>query len=172
MDKEIKNSLYSLLDLMDSLNSIEFLKVDVDKTNKIREIILSTINQKQEQDEASTSSQKSGEDIFIYIYNFLSSKKMFKKKDDLIEYADTKLKIKSSNKWKTKTINDIIGNIMVEIIKSKNEDMIKTITKDIQESNITKTSTKSKLNSKKEKNSKSSSKFMDTWFNYFDNYEG
>ena len=36
MKKETKESLYSFLDLMDLLGNIDFLKIDIDKTNRIR----------------------------------------------------------------------------------------------------------------------------------------
>ena len=36
MKKETKEALYSLLDLMDMLGSIEFINIDIDKANSIR----------------------------------------------------------------------------------------------------------------------------------------
>ena len=36
MKKETKDALYSLLDLMDMLGSIDFIKVDIDIANRIR----------------------------------------------------------------------------------------------------------------------------------------
>lgn len=169
MQEEIKNSLYSLLDLIDALNSVEFLKVDLEKSNKIRDVILSAISENT-QSSKMPATQTGSDDIFIHIYTFLSSKKRFKKKNDLIEYASEHLKIKSANKWSGKTINDIIGNIIIEIMTAKNHEMLITLTKDIRD---TKDNEKSKKSSKNKKSSsKSSSTFMDTWFNFFDNYEG
>ena len=46
MKKETKDALYSLLDLMDMLGSIDFIKVDIDRANRIRKEVLDVIGDK------------------------------------------------------------------------------------------------------------------------------
>ena len=48
MKKETKEALYSLLDLMDMLGSIEFINIDMDKANSIRKEVLDVIGDKKE----------------------------------------------------------------------------------------------------------------------------
>ena len=48
MKKETKEALYSLLDLMDMLGSIEFINMDIDKANSIRKEVLDVIGEKKE----------------------------------------------------------------------------------------------------------------------------
>lgn len=48
MKKETKDALYSLLDLMDMLGSIDFIKVDIDRANRIRKEVLDVIGDKKE----------------------------------------------------------------------------------------------------------------------------
>ena len=44
MDSSTKESLYSLLNLIDYLESVSFISLDVNKVNQIRESIFSVIN--------------------------------------------------------------------------------------------------------------------------------
>ena len=44
MDSSTKETLYSLLNLIDYLESVSFISVDVNKVNQIRESIFSVIN--------------------------------------------------------------------------------------------------------------------------------
>ena len=44
MDSSTKESLYSLLNLIDYFESVSFISVDVNKVNQIRESIFSVIN--------------------------------------------------------------------------------------------------------------------------------
>ena len=46
MKKETKEALYSLLDLMDMLGSIEFINMDIDKANSIRKEVLDVMTRK------------------------------------------------------------------------------------------------------------------------------
>lgn len=48
MKRETKEALYSLLDLMDMLGSIEFINMDIDKANSIRKEVLDVIGEKKE----------------------------------------------------------------------------------------------------------------------------
>ena len=48
MKKETKEALYSLLDLMDMLGSIEFINLDINKANSIRKEVLDVIGEKKE----------------------------------------------------------------------------------------------------------------------------
>lgn len=51
MKKETKEALYSLLDLMDMLGSIEFINMDINKANSIRKEVLDVIGEKKERRE-------------------------------------------------------------------------------------------------------------------------
>ena len=114
MDSSTKETLYSLLNLIDYLESVSFISVDVNKVNQIRESIFSVINSND--NEKSISSEKEYKyDFTKLIVDFFTSKKLFKTKEEIVNYLENNFKIKNAKKWEKKTVNDIIGNVVVFI---------------------------------------------------------
>ena len=123
MDSSTKESLYSLLNLIDYLESVSFISLDVNKVNQIRESIFSVINSND--NEKSINSEKEyNYDFTKLIVDFFTSKKLFKNKEEIVNYLENNFKIKNAKKWEKKTVNDIIGNVVV-FISSQDEGYFK-----------------------------------------------
>ena len=164
MDSSTKETLYSLLNLIDYLESVSFISVDVNKVNQIRESIFSVINSND--NEKSISSEKEYKyDFTKLIVDFFTSKKLFKTKEEIVNYLENNFKIKNAKKWEKKTVNDIIGNIVV-FISSQDEEYFNYIVNEMNDK------IKNLDISSKNKKSKNSNKntFVNTWFNYFEKF--
>ena len=164
MDSSTKETLYSLLNLIDYLESVSFISVDVNKVNQIRESIFSVINSND--NEKSISSEKEYKyDFTKLIVDFFTSKKLFKTKEEIVNYLENNFKIKNAKKWEKKTVNDIIGNVVV-FVSSQDDDYFVHIVNEMNEK------IKNLDISSKNKKSKNSNKntFVNTWFNYFEKF--
>ena len=120
MDSSTKESLYSLLNLIDYLESVSFISLDVNKVNQIRESIFSVINSNNNVKKIS-SEKEYKYDFTKLIVDFFTSKKLFKTKEEIVNYLENNFKIKNAKKWEKKTVNDIIGNVVV-FISSQDEE--------------------------------------------------
>ena len=164
MDSSTKESLYSLLNLIDYLESVSFISVDVNKVNQIRESIFSVINSND--NEKSISSEKEYKyDFTKLIVDFFTSKKLFKTKEEIVNYLENNFKIKNAKKWEKKTVNDIIGNVVV-FISSQDEEYFNHIVNEMNDK-IKNLDISSK---NKKSNSLNKNTFVSTWFNYFEKF--
>ena len=120
MDSSTKESLYSLLNLIDYLESVSFISLDVNKVNQIRESIFSVINSNNNVKKISSGNEYQY-DFTKLIVDFFTSKKLFKTKEEIVNYLENNFKIKNAKKWEKKTVNDIIGNVVV-FISSQDEE--------------------------------------------------
>ena len=164
MDSSTKESLDSLLNLIDYLESVSFISLDVNKVNQIRESIFSVINSND--NEKSINLEKEyNYDFTKLIVDFFTSKKLFKNKEEIVNYLENNFKIKNAKKWEKKTVNDIIGNIVV-FISSQDEEYFNYIVNEMNDK------IKNLDISSKNKKSKNSNKntFVNTWFNYFEKF--
>jgi len=164
MDSSTKESLYAVLNLIDYLESVSFISLDLDKVNQIRESIFSVIN--------SGSYAKKNDlkhdyetDFTKLIVGFFTNKKIFKTKVEIVDYLQNSFKIKEAKKWEKKTVNDIIGNVVV-FMSSQDDIYINHIVNEMNEK------IKNLDIPKKNKKSKSSNNntFVNTWFNYFEKF--
>lgn len=164
MDSSTKETLYSLLNLIDYLESVSFISVDVNKVNQIRESIFSVINSND--NEKSISSEKEYKyDFTKLIVDFFTSKKLFKTKEEIVNYLENNFKIKNAKKWEKKTVNDIIGNVVV-FISSQDEEYFNHIVNEMNDK-IKNLDISSK---NKKSNSLNKNTFVSTWFNYFEKF--
>ena len=164
MDSSTKESLYSLLNLIDYLESVSFISLDVNKVNQIRESIFSVINSNNNVKKISSGNEYQY-DFTKLIVDFFTSKKLFKTKEEIVNYLENNFKIKNAKKWEKKTVNDIIGNVVV-FISSQDDDYFVHIVNEMNEK------IKNLDISSKNKKSKNSNKntFVNTWFNYFEKF--
>ena len=49
MTEEMKKSVYSVLNLIDFLETVDFLTVDFDKVNLLKQVLLASMNEKKDQ---------------------------------------------------------------------------------------------------------------------------
>ena len=164
MDSSTKESLYSLLNLIDYLESVSFISLDVNKVNQIRESIFFVINSNNNVKKISSGNEYQC-DFTKLIVDFFTSKKLFKTKEEIVNYLENNFKIKNAKKWEKKTVNDIIGNVVV-FISSQDEEYFNHIVNEMNEK-IKKLDISSK--NKKPKNSNKNT-FVNTWFNYFEKF--
>lgn len=164
MDSSTKESLYSLLNLIDYLESVSFISLDVNKVNQIRESIFSAINSNSGVQKIS-SEKEYNYDFTKLIVDFFTSKKLFKTKEEIVNYLENNFKIKNAKKWEKKTVNDIIGNVVV-FVSSQDDDYFVNIVNEMNEK-IKNLDISSK--NKKPKNSNKNT-FVNTWFNYFEKF--
>ena len=164
MDSSTKESLYSLLNLMDYLESVSFISLDVNKVNQIRESIFSVTNSNNNVKKISSGNEYQY-DFTKLIVDFFTSKKLFKTKEEIVNYLENNFKIKNAKKWEKKTVNDIIGNVVV-FVSSQDDDYFVHIVNEMNEK------IKNLDISSKNKKSKNSNKntFVNTWFNYFEKF--
>lgn len=173
MDNQTKKSIYSLLNLIDFLDTVDFIKIDMEKFNKIRESLFEITNK--ENSEITVSQQfinsqnltKDRYELIKIIPIFFKSKKIFKKKIDILNFLSENLKISKAKNWKNKTIDDISGNIILIILSLKNEEyneFVNTLNFYISSNEL---NLSSKTNSIK-KSTKNN--FMNMWFDFFENY--
>ena len=164
MDSSTKESLYSLLNLIDYLESVSFISLDVNKVNQIRESIFSVINSNNNVKKISSGNEYQY-DFTKLIVDFFTSKKLFKTKEEIVNYLENNFKIKNAKKWEKKTVNDIIGNVVV-FISSQDEEYFNYIVNEMNDK------IKNLDISSKNKKSKNSNKntFVNTWFNYFEKF--
>lgn len=166
IDNQTKDSLYSLLDLLDSLSNMNFLTPNIDKINSLRTIILSTISEKKELNKNSFNISNS----ILELQKFLSNKKNFKYKSDLVGFAEKFLDSKSIELVSKKSaMDDMINKILICILEMDENTQIEILLK----TNFFISSQKpNDKNNKKISKKGDHSNFMNTWFNFFENYEG
>ena len=164
MDSSTKESLYSLLNLIDYLESVSFISLDVNKVNQIRESIFSVINSNNNVKKISSGNEYQY-DFTKLIVDFFTSKKLFKTKEEIVNYSENNFKIKNAKKWEKKTVNDIIGNVVV-FISSQDEEYFNHIVNEMNDK-IKNLDISSK---NKKSNSLNKNTFVSTWFNYFEKY--
>ena len=91
MDSSTKESLYSLLNLIDYLESVSFISLDVNKVNQIRESIFSVINSNDNK-KSINSEREYNYDFTKLIVDFFTSKKLFKNKEEIVNYLENNFK--------------------------------------------------------------------------------
>ena len=164
MDSSTKESLYSLLNLIDYLESVSFISLDVNKVNQIRESIFSVINSNNNVKKISSGNEYQY-DFTNLIVDFFTSKKLFKTKEEIVNYLENNFKIKNAKKWEKKTVSDIIGNVVV-FISSQDEEYFNHIVNEMNDK-IKNLDISSK---NKKSNSLNKNTFVSTWFNYFEKF--
>ena len=164
MDSSTKESLYSLLNLIDYLESVSFISLDVNKVNQIRESIFSVINSNNNVKKISSGNEYQY-DFTKLIVDFFTSKKLFKTKEEIVNYLENNFKKKIAKKCEKKTVNDIIGNVVV-FISSQDEEYFNHIVNEMNDK-IKNLDISSK---NKKSNSLNKNTFVSTWFNYFEKY--
>ena len=164
MDSSTKESLYSLLNLIDYLESVSFISLDVNKVSQIRESIFSVINSNNNVKKISSGNEYQY-DFTKLIVDFFTSKKLFKTKEEIVNYLENNFKIKNAKKWEKKTVNDIIGNVVV-FISSQDEEYFNHIVNEMNDK-IKNLDISSK---NKKSNSLNKNTFVSTWFNYFEKF--
>lgn len=157
MTEEMKKTIYSVLNLLDFLETVNFLTVDFDKVNQLRQVLFDSINESTDQSEAIKLQENSKYKLISFLPDFFGNKKIFKNKEDVINFALQKMGIVPAAKWENKTLDDITGNIIIEIIKAEDELYQKSISAIHQYMIENPDTTKSKT-----------SNFMNMWFDYFE----
>lgn len=158
MKTETKNALYSLLDLMDILGSIEFLKIDIDKANRIRKEVLSIIDNKGELSILNSDS----EDLIGVLPKILFDENKFTSTKEILKFAETCLNIEIKPYWFKRSKSEVVGIVIGEVNSRSPEQFNKFLNAWNRFSNIPdnmKYNTKEKMN------------FIETWFNFFENYK-
>jgi putative cell wall-binding protein len=165
MKSETKEALYSLLDLIDTISSLNFVSINLDKTNKIREEVLDIINN----NTTSSSNKLENKKIeFVGILpTILLDKTKFPANKDILTFAEKCLKIEVKDYWRTRKREEVVGRIISEVA-TQNERELEYFIKAWDLFNKDDSDIKVK---KKNKNSTNKDSFIDTWFNFFDNYK-
>ncbi len=160
MKTETKEALYSMLDLMDSLSNIDFVKIDIEKTNKIRKEVLNIINEKNED----VILDKDPEELLGVLPIILLDNRRFPAAKDVLEFAEKCLNIEVKQYWYKRSKPEVIGIVLSEVSKQNQEQFIGFLR------------AWNKFNGSEQKNNKfindSNSGFIDTWLNFFENYKG
>jgi hypothetical protein len=164
MKEEMKKSIYSVLNLIDFLETVDFLTVDFDKVNQLRQVLFTSINEGKDPSAAIKTQANNRYELISILPAFFASKKLFKTKKEITNFAVQKMGITAAAKWGNKTINDITGNIIMEIIKGEDELYQKGIS--VINQYIVEKPNFNKKNTAKTKNGN----FMNMWFDFFEKY--
>lgn len=159
MKSETKEALYSMLDLMDVLSSINFVKIDIDKTNKIRKEVLDIINEKNED----VILDKDADELLGVLPMILLDNNRFPAAKDVLEFAEKCLNIEVKQYWYKRSKPEVIGIVLSEVSKQSQEQFISFLR------------AWNKFNGSNQTNNKlneSNNGFIDTWLNFFENYKG
>lgn len=143
MKEEMKESIYSILNLIDFLETVSFLNVDCDKVNQLRQVLSASMKEEKSQPEVSEAQGNDArkEEIKKSIYSVLNLIDFLGNVDFLtVDYGK---------------INQL-REILFDNIKEKK---VRSAVEEAQE-DFKKTTTE------KEK----TSNFMNMWFDYFENY--
>ena len=117
MKKETKDALYSLLDLMDMLGSIDFIKVDIDRANRIRKEVLDVIGDKKEV----TILDSSTDELLGVLPVILLDSKKFPSTKEILKFAEKCLNIKIKNYWQKRSRAEVVGIIINEVYEQSPE---------------------------------------------------
>ena len=164
LTEEMKNTIYSTLNLIDFLETVDFLTVDFDKVNQLRQVLFDSMNERKEQPETIKTQVNSRYELISILPDFFASKKLFKTNKEIVDFAMQKMGIATAEKWENKTVRDITGNIIIEIIKGDDELYQKSIS--IINQYISENQNFNKKNTAKTE----SSNFMNMWFNFFEKH--
>lgn len=162
MKKETKEALYSLLDLMDMLGSIEFINIDMDKANSIRKEVLDVIGDKKE----IAILDSSTEELLGILPKILLDESKFPSAKEILKFAEKCLNIEIKKYWLKRSRAEAAGIVLNEVCmqsQAQFNKFVKAWNKFNSESNS------ASLNSKKTSDEKG---FMESWFEFFDNYKG
>ena len=160
----MKNTIYSILNLIDFLETVDFITVDFDKVNQLRQVLFDSMNERKDQPETIKTQVNSRYELISILPDFFASKKLFKTNKEIVDFAMQKMGIATAEKWENKTVRDITGNIIIEIIKGDDELYQKSIS--IINQYISENQNFNKKNTAKTE----SSNFMNMWFNFFEKH--
>lgn len=164
MTNETKNALYSILDLIDSLGTISFLKLDVDNVNMIRKEILAIIGDNKNDNRDVTILDASHSELLGMLPMILLDNTKFPSPKDVLNFAEKCLDIEVKAYWIKRSKAELVGIIISEVYKQNPK----------QFNQFLKTwdaFTKHANNVEKKTNNSSNDEFIDTWFKFFDNYK-
>ena len=162
MKKETKEALYSLLDLMDMLGSIEFINMDIDKANSIRKEVLDVIGEKKEVSILDSNT----EELLGILPMLLLDVNKFPSAKEILKFAEKCLNIEIKNYWLKRSRAEVAGIVLNEFYAQSPHQFnkfLKAWNKFNSESNS------SSLDNKKLSDEKG---FMESWFEFFDSYNG
>ncbi|HDD44710.1 MAG TPA: hypothetical protein ENG63_07620 [Candidatus Desulfofervidus auxilii] len=162
MKDEVKNVIYIVLDILDSLaktsrETPEFIKVNENILKDIKNELFELLkNDKQK-------TQNTMTELIGILPTILVDKRKFPKNEDLIKFAEKSLNFKFPKGNKSRS--EIIGIIIVEISK-KDDNSIEVFLKALKEF------LKEDSTTHEEKIRIKQKSFVDTWLEFFDRYKG
>lgn len=160
MKNETKESLYSMLDIMDAIASIGFMKTDIEKINRIRKDVLDLINDKNDIDKLDNDA----EELLGVLPIMLLDNNRFPVAKDVLYFAERCLGIEVKNYWYKRSKPEVVGIVISELNKQTPEQLNKFLRA---WKNFSRN--ENELDSKYEKNEQG---FMETWFKFFEKYKG
>lgn len=162
MKRETKEALYSLLDLMDMIGSIEFINIDIDKANSIRKEVLGVIGEKKKVEILDSNT----EELLGILPMLLLDVNKFPSAKEILKFAEKCLNIETKNYWFKRSRAEVAGIVLNEVYEQspqKFNKFLKAWNRFNSESNAL------PLNNKKIADEKG---FMESWFEFFDSYKG
>lgn len=162
MKKETKEALYSLLDLMDMLGSVDFVKVDIDKANRIRKEVLDVIGGKNEV----TILDSSTDDLLGVLPVILLDSKKFPSTKEILKFAEKCLNIEIKSYWLKRSRAEVVGIIINEVYEQSPEQFNRFLKA------WNKFSDDTKQHNINVKQNVDNIGFMEAWFQFFDSYKG
>lgn len=160
MKKETKEALYSMLDLMDTLSNLDFVKADIERTNKIRKEVLNIINENTDE----TILDKDPEELLGVLPMILLDNNKFPAAKDVLEFAEKCLNIEVKNYWYKRSKPEVIGIVISEVSKQSPNQFISFLRAWNQFNDIDVQNYKNSI--------ESNSGFVEKWLKFIEDYKG
>lgn len=117
MTNKTKNAMYSILDLIDSLGTIEFVKLDKDSVNQIRKEVLDFINDDSPRQLSNSVLDKTNSELLGILPTILLDEDKFSTTKDILTFAEYCLMIEIKPYWSKRSKAELIGIVISEVSK-------------------------------------------------------
>ena len=161
MKNETKESLYSMLDIMDAIASVSFMKIDIEKINRIRKDVLDLINEKNDIDKLDNDA----EELLGILPIMLLDNNRFPAAKDILYFAEKCLGIEVKNYWYKRSKPEVVGIVISELNKQTPEQLNKFL-------RAWKNFSRNENELDDSIYEKNEQGFMETWFKFFEKYKG
>lgn len=165
MTNRTKNALYSLLDLIDSIGTISFVKLDVENVNLIKKEILTIINENNINNSNTKLLNATNTELLGILPTLLLDESKFPTTKDIITFAEKCLMVEIKSYWLKRSRAELTGIIISEVSK-QNANQFNRFLNAWDSFNRKSESEKNMMY-----NNVKDTDFVNIWLNFFSNYK-
>jgi hypothetical protein len=117
MKLKTKNAIYSLLDLIDSLASISFLKLDLEQVNEFRSELVGLMNENTKSNYDNLIYSSNDSEILGVLSQLLLDRSKFSSATEIVEFAEKCLKMETKAYWNKRSRPEVTGIVLSQVIE-------------------------------------------------------